>query len=174
MKIIDLTLEISNDMKVYEGDPQVKITRIHDYDSHTWRLNNIEMGSHTGTHVDAFSHMHKNQETLDDIPLNNFFGESQVIKRKQEFPKRIGLFFIEKIDFNESHRLIEANPSFVGGNLTEELERELLKNKILTYTNLVNLEKIPKNRRFMFFGLPLKLREGDGSPVRAIAIINEK
>jgi len=51
------------------------------------------------------------------------------------------------------------------------LERALLGNNIITYTGLVNLELIPKVRTFIFYGLPLKIKGGDGSPVRAIAII---
>ena len=60
-----------------------------------------------------------------------------------------------------------------GGMITEELERALLKNKIVTYTGLVNLECLPKQETFIFYGLPLKIKSGDGSPVRAIAIIED-
>ena len=37
------------------------------------------MGSHTGTHVDAFSHMHKDGETLEEIPLERFFGKARLV-----------------------------------------------------------------------------------------------
>ena len=40
------------------------------------------------------------------------------------------------------------------------------------YTGLVNLECLPKQETFIFYGLPLKIKSGDGSPVRAIAIID--
>lgn len=36
--------------------------------------------------------------------------------------------------------------------------------------NLCNLDKVV-NRRFLYMGLPLKIREGSGSPVRAVAIL---
>lgn len=38
--------------------------------------------------------------------------------------------------------------------------------------NLANLDKVA-GKRFLYFGLPLKIREGTGSPIRAIAILNE-
>lgn len=44
------------------------------------------MGSHTGTHVDAYSHMHKGKETLDEIPLERFFGKALRIKLGDGFP----------------------------------------------------------------------------------------
>lgn len=52
----------------------------------------------------------------------------------------------------------------------EGLERILIGNIIITYTRLNNLELIPNDKPFMFYGLPLKIKSGDSSPVRAIAI----
>ena len=69
--------------------------------------------------------------------------------------------------------IISSNPQFIGGNITEELERALLGEGIITYTGLINLELIPTETTFMFYGLPLRIKAGDGSPVRAIAIIQD-
>lgn len=44
---------------------------------------------------------------------------------------------------------------------------------MITYTDLVNLEDLPYNQSFTFYGLPLKIKNGDGSPVRAMAIFDE-
>lgn len=38
--------------------------------------------------------------------------------------------------------------------------------------NLCNLDKVV-NKRFLYFGLPLKIRDGSGSPIRAVALIEE-
>ncbi|WP_037320741.1 hypothetical protein [Salegentibacter sp. Hel_I_6] len=38
------------------------------------------------------------------------------------------------------------------------------------YENMVNLYKLIGKGRFRFIGLPLKIRGGTGSPVRAVAI----
>lgn len=38
--------------------------------------------------------------------------------------------------------------------------------------NLCNLDKVV-NKRFIYIGLPLKIRDGSGSPIRAIALIEE-
>jgi arylformamidase len=45
---------------------------------------------------------------------------------------------------------------------------------IVIVEGLTNLEALPKNTPFSFISLPLKLQGRDGSPVRAIAILNEK
>jgi kynurenine formamidase len=41
------------------------------------------------------------------------------------------------------------------------------------YENLINLHQLIGRGRFRFIGLPLKIREGTGSPVRAIAVFEE-
>ncbi|MDK9711904.1 cyclase family protein [Acidaminobacter sp.] len=38
--------------------------------------------------------------------------------------------------------------------------------------NLCNLDKIV-NKRFLYFGLPLRIRGGSGSPIRAVALVEE-
>jgi kynurenine formamidase len=45
-------------------------------------------------------------------------------------------------------------------------------NGITHYENLANLEEVI-GRRFTFIGLPLKVRAGTGSPVRAIAVVDD-
>ncbi|MDR7855618.1 cyclase family protein [Tissierella sp.] len=39
--------------------------------------------------------------------------------------------------------------------------------------NLCNLDKLV-NKRFLYMGLPLKIREGTGSPIRAVALVEEE
>ncbi|PAB59719.1 cyclase family protein [Anaeromicrobium sediminis] len=38
--------------------------------------------------------------------------------------------------------------------------------------NLCNLDKVV-NRRFLYIGLPLKIRDGSGSPIRAVALVED-
>lgn len=171
MKTIDLSMPLYTGMEVFPGDPEVKIDIIHTYGNNGWELRRLNFGSHTGTHVDAFSHMHQGKATIDEISLERFFGKAQVVKRIEEWPNEIGLFFTEEIGVEYLDKLLNVRPGFVGGEITEELERQLLKHEIITYTNLVNLELIPSNTDFTFYGFPLKIQGGDGSPVRAVAVL---
>ena len=173
MRVIDLSTSLYSGMDVFEGDPEVKIEVVHTYEKDSWELRQLQMASHTGSHVDAPSHMHKGKSTLDDIPIERFFGKAQVVNLDKDFPKDIGLFFIGEAGVPYLDRILKSNPSFVGGNISEELERALLEREIITYTGLVNLDLIPKDKTFMFYGLPLRIKDGDGSPVRAIAVIED-
>ena len=177
MKVIDLTQPLKNGMEIYSGDPEVDIKQIHTLKKEGWRLRLLKLGSHTGTHVDAFSHMDKKGTTIDKIPLNKFFGTAKVVKVGGNFPTRVGLVFKDgELDINLFQKIKKANPSFlvVGdkAELSVELERQLLKEKIITFTDLINLGKLPENELFKFFGVPLKIKDGDGSPIRAFAIID--
>ncbi len=49
--------------------------------------------------------------------------------------------------------------------------KTLLPKGIVLYENLTNLDKLVGLAEFKFIGLPLKIRKGSASPVRAIAII---
>ncbi|TMV50144.1 cyclase family protein [Paenibacillus mesophilus] len=173
MRIIDLSVSIYTGMPIYPGDPDVQADVVHTHQTHTWELRKLVMGTHTGTHVDAFSHMHIGKETLDEIPLERFFGKAQVVDPQGDWPSETGLFFAQEAGDDLADKIIGRKPGFVGGALTEELQRILLGHGIVTYTDLINMELLPFGKDFMFYGLPLKIKDGDGSPVRAIAIVDE-
>ncbi|MFP4408311.1 MAG: cyclase family protein [Spirochaetaceae bacterium] len=173
MFLLDLSQPIYAGMEVHPGDPEVRISVDHSYGSHGWLLRRITFGSHTGTHVDACSHMDPEGSTLSDLPPDRFLGEAALTEAGKVHPKGIGLLFLGKIGIEALEEILAARPRFVGGAMEERLERELLKAGILTYTGLVNLERLPRDRRFTFVGLPLPFRDGDGSPVRAVALIEE-
>ncbi|SFJ75630.1 cyclase family protein [Thermoflavimicrobium dichotomicum] len=44
--------------------------------------------------------------------------------------------------------------------------------QITNTENLCNLDQVA-NKRFVYFGLPLKIRKGTGSPIRAVALLDE-
>ena len=171
MRIIDLSRPIYEGMPVFPGDPEVKIQTLGAAGSENGLVRRISLGSHTGTHVDAFAHMHPDGHALDDIPLERFFGPAQAVRRHQLLPQLVGLIFVEPPAAEDTDRIAEAVPPFVAGELPAELERSLLDRQILTYTDLVNLDQLPEGVEFTFYGLPLPIEGGDGSPVRAIAII---
>lgn len=176
MKIIDLSQPLFDGMPVYPGDPEVHIEQIHNLDKEGWRLRYLQMSTHIGTHVDAFAHMDEKGETIDNIPLEKYIGKTVLVNTSDGFPSEFGLAFKEgKLDLSLFEKLKEAKPLFVVvGNTAEldvELERKLLKSGILTITDLVNMEKLPQNKEFMFYAVPLKIEDGDGSPVRAFAIV---
>lgn len=172
MKIIDLTKKIKDNMEVYKGDPKVEIFESHNLNNDGFRLKTLKFGSHTGTHVDSFSHMVENGKTLDEIPLDRFLGKAVCLSPKDSYPSGYGFIFNEKVNEEYFEKIKNSNPNFVGGDLSFELEKLLLENEIITFTDLINLEKLPRNKEFLFIGLPLNIYKGDGSPIRAVAIID--
>lgn len=171
MRIVDLSRPIHEGMPGYPGDPEVGIEILGNTESASGLVRRISLGSHTGTHVDAFSHMHKDGHDLDHIPLERFLGPAQAVRPHQTLPPGVGLIFLEAPAMQDDARIAAAVPPFVAGELPAELERSLLARQILTYTNLVNLDQLPEGIEFTFYGLPLPIEGGDGSPVRAVAII---
>jgi arylformamidase len=81
--IYDVTLPITNSMPVWPGDPPVRLTaksHLSRDKTHTVRLTNIEMGSHTGTHIDAPFHMVDEGKRLDEFPLGTLTGKATVFE----------------------------------------------------------------------------------------------
>lgn len=177
MKIIDLSQTLEDGMDVFPGDPEVKIEQIHTLDKEGWQLRYLQFSSHIGTHVDALAHMDKSGKTLDDLPIDKFIGKTVLVTVGDKFPENVGLAFSEgDIDKEVVKMIKKAKPKFVvvGSNATldVESERQLLQSGIITITDLVNMEKLPKNKPFTLYAVPLKIKEGDGSPVRAFAVLD--
>jgi arylformamidase len=105
--IYDVTIPISNTMPVWPGDPAVQLTpKSHASrdGTHSVRLTAIEMGSHTGTHMDAPYHMIDGGKRLNDFPLETLIGKAIVI----EFPhsRSIGQAELESVDWNGIERVL--------------------------------------------------------------------
>jgi len=83
------------------------------------------------------------------------------------------IFSVCNIDKKIAEDLIKFPPKFIGLSARFEfdisIEKLLLEKGIISYENLVNTEKLPKT--FTFYGVPLNIKEADGSPVRAFAVI---
>lgn len=56
-------------------------------------------------------------------------------------------------------------------NMARSVHMKILRESIYIVENLVNLDDLPKDKRFQFIALPLKLKNATASPVRAIAIV---
>lgn len=77
-KIIDISIPLSNGTVVYPGDPAVQITTFKPLKEGQSRLSQINMGTHSGTHIDAPAHTMDGKE-VNDLPLSNFVGSCRVL-----------------------------------------------------------------------------------------------
>ena len=230
LEIIDLSQEIFSDMSVFPGLPEVKITMhvsheqwdgITDSDIVSPAVNRLEMGEHTGTHVDAINHMARQfrGQSIDTMPLTMFYTEGICLDLSYKGLREL----IEPTDLE--HALSEAGLEIKQGDTvllyTDHYQRAFgtdgwdngpgisidaarwlgqqkiaafgvetmspgvrhLSNKevhhicgelgFTHYENMINLYQLVGRGCFRFIGLPLKIRGGTGSPVRAIAVFEE-
>lgn len=58
------------------------------------------------------------------------------------------------------------------GNMQRPVYMQMLKSNIYLIENLINLHFVA-NQSFTFIGLPLKIKGATGSPIRAVAIVND-
>ena len=226
-EIIDLSQEIYSGMPVFPGMPEVKISM---HVSHeTWEglpesessspaVNRLELGEHSGTHVDAINHMGRQfrGQSIDTMPLSLFYTEGLCLDLSGKAPGEL----IEPADlesalfaagltirpgdtvllYTDHYRRAFGSPDWPNGpGISSEAARWLGRQKIAAfgvetmapgvrhisnqdvhricgemgfthYENLVNLHLLVGRGRFRFMGLPLKIRGGTGSPVRAVAV----
>lgn len=85
-ELIDLSQDIYEGMPVFHGLPQVKIgvhatheewEGMENADTETPAVLRMELGEHTGTHVDALNHMGREfaGQSIDTMPLALFYTE---------------------------------------------------------------------------------------------------
>ncbi len=226
-EIIDLSQEIYSGMPVFAGLPEVRITvhatheqqdGITDSAVVSPAVNRLELGEHTGTHVDALSHMARQYRglSIDTMPLSMFYTEGICLDLSHKGLREL----IEPGDLQRAltaagltiqpgdtvllytdhyRRAFDTEDWPHGPGISAFAARWLGQQRIAAfgvetlspgvrhvsnravhhicgemgfthYENLVNLYLLAGRGRFRFIALPLKIRGGTGSPVRAVAI----
>ncbi|NTW63797.1 MAG: cyclase family protein [Chlorobiaceae bacterium] len=79
MRIIDLTHPLEAGMPVYPGTPSPAFKELSSLENQGFREQQITLTTHTGTHLDAPSHIFGNGEDLDGFSVQHFAGPAAVI-----------------------------------------------------------------------------------------------
>jgi kynurenine formamidase len=227
LEIIDLSQEIFTGMPVFPGLPEVHITMhvsheewdgISDSEIVSPAVNRLELGEHTGTHVDALNHMARQyrEQSIDTMPLTMFYTEGICLDLSHKGLRSL----IEVVDLEQAlleaeldiqpgdtvliytdhyRRTFGTDNWYDGPGISAEAARWLGQHKIAAfgvetmapgvrhisnrevhhicgelgfthYENMINLHQLIGRGRFRFIGLPLRIRGGTGSPVRAVAV----
>jgi kynurenine formamidase len=226
-EIIDLSQEIFTGMPVFSGMPEVRVTvhatheqwdGIDGGDVISPAVNRLELGEHTGTHVDALNHMARpyRGQSIDTMPLSMFYtpgicldlahkglraliepddlaaalasaGQAiqpgdTVLLYTDHYRRAVGTE-----DWPHGPGLSAAAATWLGEQRIAAFGVETaapgvrhVSNRAVHhicgalgfthYENLINLHLLVGRGRFRFIGLPLRIRGGTGSPVRAVAI----
>lgn len=78
-KVIDITTPISPFTRVFPGDPIPAIEKVCTLEKEGCAVSRLSFGSHTGTHVDAPSHILDNGLTVDKLELKNLMGMALIL-----------------------------------------------------------------------------------------------
>jgi len=77
---IDISVPIYSGMVSWPDDPAVHIERVHDLSrGDAANVSRLELGAHTGTHMDAPRHFFADGSGLDELPLDATTGPARVI-----------------------------------------------------------------------------------------------
>jgi arylformamidase len=80
MRTYDITLTISPDLPTWPGDPGIEIQRVEKIeDGSNANVSRVDMGVHTGTHVDAPFHFLQDGVTVDQLNLSLLTGRAYVL-----------------------------------------------------------------------------------------------
>ena len=81
MKIIDITLPLSNQTLVWEGDQGITIEQTAFIKKGSdFNISRAEFGVHAGTHIDAPYHLNDQGYSVDMISLDKLIGKVQVLQ----------------------------------------------------------------------------------------------
>ncbi|MEM3667719.1 MAG: cyclase family protein, partial [Thermoplasmatales archaeon] len=80
MKIHDLSVYIEDGMPYFEGDPVPSVKQYKSIQRDGYNLKSINIGSHTGTHIDAPSHFIPGGLSVEDLSLDRLCGFGTIIK----------------------------------------------------------------------------------------------
>lgn len=82
---IDISVPLTSDMLNWPGDPPVTITRMRDQNAgDDATVSRLDMGAHTGTHMDAPLHFISAAPGMDSMPIAAGIGPCRVIELNDE------------------------------------------------------------------------------------------
>ena len=81
MKIYDVTVPLSEQTPVYEGDPNVQIEAAHQIaKGDAANVSRLCCGAHTATHVDAPNHFIEGGRRVDQLEFDKLIGKCRVVE----------------------------------------------------------------------------------------------
>lgn len=183
MKIIDVTKELFSTQQ-YPGDPSPKMALERTIEKNGYNLTVFSACAHNSTHIDAPCHFIPDGDSITEINIEKCLGKCVIVsdfdsaldKAKNGNSKIIlkgfNLTFLQAKELAQYLSLIGTDLlSFGNESETKAVHQILLERKIVLLENL-ELTNVPCGEYFLV-ALPLKMKNSDGSPVRAILISNE-
>ena len=111
MKIIDLTLTISNRIPTFPGSPQPNFIPWEKIKDDGYNLELLFLSSHTGTHLDAPHHFLEKGAKIHEISLKKLVSNAVLIKSRKKRNESITKTDVQK--FEKKHGKIPKNSTVV-------------------------------------------------------------
>ena len=87
MRVVDLSHPLDDRTQVYPGDPAVRVSAARSLERDGYRVSHLHLGSHSGTHLDAPSHVVADGATVDELPLHLLVGPAVVVDVRDLGPR---------------------------------------------------------------------------------------
>ena len=111
MKIIDLTLTVSDKIPTFPGSPQPSFIPWENVKEDGYNLELLFLSTHTGTHMDAPYHFLEKGAKIHEISLKKLVSEAVLIKSKKKDGESITKIDIQK--FEKKHGKIAGFSSVI-------------------------------------------------------------
>tara|TARA_B100000470_G_scaffold213953_1_gene194879 strand:- start:214 stop:861 length:648 start_codon:yes stop_codon:yes gene_type:complete len=98
MKVIDLTLTISENIPTFPGSPQPNFINWESIEKDGYNLELLFLSTHTGTHIDAPYHFVKKGQKIDQIMTKRLVTEAILIKIRKGSDQAITKNDIQKFE----------------------------------------------------------------------------
>ena len=98
MKIIDLTLTVSDKIPTFPGSPQPNFIPWENVKEDGYNLELLFLSTHTGTHMDAPYHFLEKGAKIHEISLKKLVSEAVLIKSKKKGGESITKTDIQKFE----------------------------------------------------------------------------
>ena len=98
MKVIDLTLTISENIPTFPGSPQPNFINWESIEKDGYNLELLFLSTHTGTHIDAPYHFVKKGQKIDQIVTRRLVTEAILIKIRKGSDQAITKNDIQKFE----------------------------------------------------------------------------
>jgi arylformamidase len=212
-KLIDLSHPLEHGQLNFPFDPKISVAVHNTIASIGYNMTQISMATHQGTHLDVPFHFYDDGKTVDQMPLECFYGPASLIDLapgsylEAKTPITLDMLRPHADKFQPGAKVIyrtgwyrtfgtpecfsdfptltleaarwiaDRRIGLLGmDTLTpstewKEVHLALLQRgvEIVIVEGLTNLDKLPE--RFMFVGFPLNIKGRDGSPIRAVAVV---
>ena len=166
-------------MRVWPGDPEVSIAPAANIRTHGYKVTQLRMGTHTGTHMDFPGHLLDKEGSLPE--LSSMVGPCEIVKAEMlkllledEYfcPERLiikgrvpsGFDFTKLIA--RSLKLVGTEAQSIDEDGSLACHLMLLSAGTVILEGLC-LEDVEEGRSFLI-ALPLRIDADDGSPARAV------